>query len=77
MTEDEVDRVCNALLEAISMSDESGVLDLISRNSTLFGHDIDVLADDLSVLVEQGRFLVIGGAGSIGQAVTKRFSKEA
>ena len=57
------------------MSDESGVLDLIGRKSTLFGYDVDVLSDDLSSLVEKSSFLVIGGAGSIGQAVTKEIFK--
>ena len=57
------------------MSDESGVLELIGRKSTLFGYDVDVLSDDLSLLVESSRFLVIGGAGSIGQAVTKEIFK--
>ena len=57
------------------MSDEAGVLDLIGRTSTLFCDDIDVLSDDLSSLVKGSRFLVIGGAGSIGQAVTKEIFK--
>ena len=57
------------------MSDEAGVLDLIGRTSTLFGDDIDILSDDLSSLVKSSRFLVIGGAGSIGQAVTKEIFK--
>ena len=57
------------------MSDEAEVLDLIGRKSTLFGDDIDVLSDDLSLLVKSGRFLVIGGAGSIGQAVAKEIFK--
>jgi len=57
------------------MSDEAGVLDLIGRTSTLFGEDIDVLSDDLSSLVKGSHFLVIGGAGSIGQAVTKEIFK--
>ena len=57
------------------MSDEAGVLDLIGRTSTLFGDDIDVLSDNLSSLVKGSCFLVIGGAGSIGQAVTKEIFK--
>jgi len=57
------------------MSDEAGVLDLIGRTSTLFGDDVNVLSDALSSLVESSRFLVIGGAGSIGQAVTKEIFK--
>ena len=57
------------------MSDKTGVLELIGRTSTLFGADIDGLSDDLSSLVKGSRFLVIGGAGSIGQAVTKEIFK--
>ncbi len=57
------------------MSDESMVLDLIGRKSTLFRDDLDVLSDDLLSLVKSSRFLVIGGAGSIGQAVTKEIFK--
>jgi len=57
------------------MSDEAGVLDLIGRKSTLFGYDVDGLSDELWSLVSSSRFLVIGGAGSIGQAVTKEIFK--
>jgi len=57
------------------MSDETGVLDLIGRRTMLFGADIDGLSADLSSMVEDARFLVIGGAGSIGQAVTKEIFK--
>jgi FlaA1/EpsC-like NDP-sugar epimerase len=62
-------------LGGVSMSDEAGVLGLIGRKSTLFGDDVDVLSDALSSLVKSSRFLVIGGAGSIGQAVTKEIFK--
>ncbi len=57
------------------MSDEIGILELIGRTSTIFGADVDGLSDDLSSLVKGSRFLVIGGAGSIGQAVTKEIFK--
>ena len=57
------------------MSNEAGVLDLIGRTSTLFSNDIDALTDDLFSLVKNSRFLVIGGAGSIGQSVTKEIFK--
>ena len=57
------------------MSDETGILELIGRTSMLFGADVDGLSDDLSSLVKGSRFLVIGGAGSIGQAVTKEIFK--
>ncbi len=57
------------------MSDETGILELIGRTSTLFGADVDVLSDTLSSLVKSSSFLVIGGAGSIGQAVAKEIFK--
>lgn len=57
------------------MSVEAGTLDLIGRTSTLFGADINCLSAELLSLVEDARFLVIGGAGSIGQAVTKEIFK--
>ena len=47
------------------------ILDLISRNSELFAADLGSRETDLSYLVASSRFLVIGGAGSIGQAVTR------
>ena len=46
-------------------------LSLIGRNSPLFEEDIRSYDTQLNKLVSNGRFLVIGGAGSIGQAVTK------
>jgi len=47
------------------------VLDLIGRKSELFAADLASRESDLSHLVAASRFLVIGGAGSIGQAVTR------
>ena len=47
------------------------VLDLIGRNTPLFEEDIIRLNDSLCEQVRGMRFLVIGGAGSIGQAVTR------
>ncbi|MDB2487722.1 UDP-N-acetylglucosamine 4,6-dehydratase [Alphaproteobacteria bacterium] len=57
------------------MIEEAGVLGLIGREATLFDYDVDGLSDALSSLVKSNRFLVIGGAGSIGQAVTKEIFK--
>lgn len=51
------------------------ILDLIGRNSELFSDDINNHERELSLLVGTSRFLVIGGAGSIGQAVTKEIFK--
>lgn len=57
------------------MSDEGRILSLIGRKEMLFENDIDILNDNLGTLVKNSRFLVIGGAGSIGQAVTKEIFK--
>ena len=50
-------------------------LSLIDRQVELFENDISQNYDALGALVSKGRFLVIGGAGSIGQAVTKEIFK--
>jgi len=47
------------------------ILDLIGRDQELFAADIGARERELSSLVSEARFLVIGGAGSIGQAVTR------
>ncbi len=51
------------------------ILPLIGRNLALFTADIDKYETTLSKIVSQSRFLVLGGAGSIGQAVTKEIFK--
>lgn len=50
-------------------------LHLIGRNKELFTDDIANHEKELSEIVSSSRFLVIGGAGSIGQAVTKEIFK--
>ena len=47
------------------------ILDLIGRSQELFGADVARHERELSEIVRASRFLVIGGAGSIGQAVTR------
>jgi FlaA1/EpsC-like NDP-sugar epimerase len=54
---------------------DNQTLALIGRTSPLFDADIVRLNDDLGNLVRGARFLVIGGAGSIGQAVTREIFK--
>lgn len=51
------------------------ILNLIGRSEELFKKDIDVNEVILSQVVNNSKFLVIGGAGSIGQAVTKEIFK--
>ena len=50
-------------------------LSLIGRDSVLFASDLIHKQKELSNLVNKARFLVIGGAGSIGQAVTREIFK--
>ncbi|MGL0820598.1 UDP-N-acetylglucosamine 4,6-dehydratase [Vibrio vulnificus] len=50
-------------------------LPLIGRTDALFTQDIAQHEAELSRIVSQSRFLVLGGAGSIGQAVTKEIFK--
>lgn len=47
------------------------ILDLIGREAELFADDIGHFEADLRSIVSGASFLVIGGAGSIGQAVCK------
>lgn len=51
------------------------VLNLIGRDKPLFDQDILLHNDEISTLVSSSKFLVIGGAGSIGQAVVKEIFK--
>ena len=51
------------------------ILSLIGRKEELFSADIASHEKELTNQVSSSRFLVIGGAGSIGQAVTKEIFK--
>lgn len=51
------------------------ILNVIGRDKELFSSDIDFFYDQLLDAVSGSKFLVIGGAGSIGQAVTKEIFK--
>ncbi|OJI34863.1 UDP-N-acetyl-alpha-D-glucosamine C6 dehydratase [Vibrio vulnificus] len=51
------------------------ILPLIGRTNALFTQDIAQHEAELSRIVSESRFLVLGGAGSIGQAVTKEIFK--
>ena len=52
------------------------VLSLIGRVKPLLTNDIATFDNELKNLVQNNRFLVIGGAGSIGQAVTKEIFRK-
>lgn len=51
------------------------ILSLIGRSQELFKRDISAHESELFGIVSKSSFLVIGGAGSIGQAVTKEIFK--
>ncbi len=51
------------------------ILNVIGRDNVLFSPDTVVLHDQLSDAVSSSKFLVIGGAGSIGQSVTREIFK--
>lgn len=51
------------------------VLQMIGRERPLFDVDVQRVEGELSARVAASRFLVIGGAGSIGQAVTREIFK--
>jgi FlaA1/EpsC-like NDP-sugar epimerase len=51
------------------------ILNLIGRKKPLFAEDIILLENELHEKISGSSFLVIGGAGSIGQAVTKEIFK--
>lgn len=51
------------------------ILDMIGREHPLFEKDIEAREGELSRLVRDGRFLVIGAAGTIGQATTREIFK--
>ena len=53
----------------------SNILSLIGRSAPLFNQDINEFNTDLAQAVSTSRFLVLGGAGSIGQAVVKEIFK--
>lgn len=51
------------------------ILKLIGREQELFYNDINNSKGDLEKVVQESSFLVLGGGGSIGQAVTKEIFK--
>lgn len=53
----------------------NSILPLIGREQALFSSDIKTHEEELGHIVSNSTFLVIGAAGSIGQAVTKEIFK--
>ena len=51
------------------------VLEVIGRDDVLFSADIESFSEELNGTVAKSKFLVVGGAGSIGQAVSREIFK--
>ena len=51
------------------------ILNLIGRKKELFAQDIACHEGQLQNIIGQSSFLVLGGAGTIGHAVTKEIFK--
>ena len=51
------------------------ILSLIGREKSLFDTDVAQFESQLKIIISNASFLVLGGAGSIGQAVTKELFK--
>lgn len=51
------------------------ILELIGRDRELFSRDVEKNQSEIDRLIQENRFLVIGGAGSIGKAVVKEIFK--
>ncbi|HMG66779.1 MAG TPA: UDP-N-acetylglucosamine 4,6-dehydratase, partial [Chitinophagaceae bacterium] len=57
------------------MNNNINILNLIGRERELFEEDILQYDKEIKEIISSSSFLVIGGAGSIGQAVTKEIFK--
>ena len=53
---------------------EQDLFQIINRKNKLFESDINELESELSNIIKNSSFLIIGAGGSIGQAVTKEIS---
>ncbi|WP_405569463.1 UDP-N-acetylglucosamine 4,6-dehydratase [Winogradskyella sp. Asnod2-B02-A] len=51
------------------------MLNLIGRGNEMFERDIKTTHNQVNSIVEASKFLILGGAGTIGQAVTKEIFK--
>ena len=51
------------------------ILELIGREEKLFKEDLDHYSQEIEAIISGASFLILGGAGSIGQAVVKEIFK--
>ncbi len=55
----------------MAMVSEREILSILGRKRRFFAHDLEAAENALTAQIRQSSFLVLGGAGSIGQAVVK------
>lgn len=65
----------NILLQNRGLFEMNNILPLLGREKKLFFDDIRAFDEQMIALVNEGSFLVLGGAGTIGQAVVKEIFK--
>ena len=53
------------------MLSERNTFEILGRRQALFGSDLNTVENEIRATILRSSFLVLGGAGSIGQAVTK------
>ncbi|MDA9005907.1 polysaccharide biosynthesis protein, partial [Amylibacter sp.] len=51
------------------------ILKIINRKQALFRQDLEENEEEIRNIIQSNRFLVIGGGGSIGQAISKEIFK--
>lgn len=62
-------------MKSLDLLNEDILTDLLDRTLDLFVKDIDIYNKELTEIIQYSSFLVIGGGGSIGQAVVKEIFK--
>ena len=63
------------MISLINEAELDQMLNIINRRSKLFDEDVAYASNTLLDIVSKSKFLVIGGGGSIGQAVVKQIFK--
>tara|TARA_B100001057_G_scaffold296483_1_gene296703 strand:+ start:14126 stop:15325 length:1200 start_codon:yes stop_codon:yes gene_type:complete len=57
------------------MSFNNFTLELLNRDTSIFENDLEFLENKIKKIIKNSNFLVLGAAGTIGQAVTKEIFK--
>ncbi|WP_340156700.1 UDP-N-acetylglucosamine 4,6-dehydratase [uncultured Winogradskyella sp.] len=55
---------------------QNNILNLINRDKYLFEYDVNANRNEINTIISSSKFLILGGAGTIGQAVTKAIFKQ-